>query len=291
MQFAHPDQKDIVASDRNLEALPLYEDAMRLGPQTNPPGDPQMSSIHTHLVWTRSKTRGSQKLVLLALADHADRNGEASLSQRDLSALCGLAKTSVLEHIQSLIGLGELRKRDGATGRGNPCTYWITLLGKTDQKPRSEPTKSGDLAPTKKPVRTESQEKVEVSALYPAAEAPNALPVPETPLVQPQPTEWPTPKPQPQASAPAGPIGGGSSQGDVNRLLDAAKIMPPDDQPFYWCRREHREDLDRLKADTGMTLQGICAAVQDAMSDGRKLECHARRLTDLKALLGRRGRA
>ena len=253
-----------------------------------------MSSAFTHLVWTRSKAKGARKLILLALADHADRKGEVQMSLRDIVQLSGLSKTSVEEHIQKLIETAELRKVSGATGRGKPCTYWITLRS---QPATRTPDKSQELAPDQS-VETqldsaETRKKIEVymrhaekAAAPPEVTAPTKLPVAVEPvqptsrtLVAPDPVEDLVLAPAPKLEI---------TQHEVNRVLDEAGIMPPENQPFYWCRREHRYDLHVLLDRRSMDVVHLCAAIHAGKAEGRKLDRPARQIADIEALLPRR---
>lgn len=231
-----------------------------------------MSSTYLSFVWSKSRARGSHKLVLLALAEHADRNGEAELSLRDMAMLCGLSKTRVEEIIQALVDLGELRIRAAGAGRGNPTRYWITLRSVPSKRPEDE---KADAGPDKSPVVTEPAPKPEPEKPFSTVQTPKPAPQPveAKALVQ--------PKPQAVGAFPA------ITQADVDAVLAAASISAPDDQPFYWSRKEHRDDLTALLARYGRPVDVLCDDLRGAVSKGKALQHRPRRLTELAALLGK----
>lgn len=231
-----------------------------------------MSSTYLSFVWSRSRARGSHKLVLLALAEHADRNGEAELSLRDMAMLCGLSKSRVEEIIQSLVDLGELRIRVAGAGRGNPTRYWITLRSEPSKRPDDD---EADAGPDKS---------LAVAEPDPKPEPEKHLSTVQTPRPTPQPVEartLPQTKPQPTKVNPA------TTQADVDAVLAAAGISAPDDQPFYWSRMEHRSDLNAILINRDWTVEQLCTNIRAAISKGKALQHRPRRLTELSALLGK----
>lgn len=231
-----------------------------------------MSSTYLSFVWSRSRARGSHKLVLLALAEHADRNGEAELSLRDMAMLCGLSKTRVEEIIQALVDLGELRIRAVGAGRGNPTRYWIALRSAPSKCPEDD---NSDTGPDKSPV-------VEGAVSKPEPEKPFSTV--QTPKPEPQPARAKAttqPKPKTSGTFPA------ITQADVDAVLAAADISAPDDQPFYWNRKEHRDDLTALVTRYRKPIDMICDDLRAAVANGKALQHPIRRLTELASLLGK----
>ncbi len=70
-------------------------------------------------VWEHSRAKGSARLVLLALADHAGADGgDAYPSIRRLSQRCGIGERTVQEALQALVALGEIEVEANAGPRG-----------------------------------------------------------------------------------------------------------------------------------------------------------------------------
>ena len=256
-----------------------------------------MSAAFTHLVWTRSKAPGARKLVLLALADHADRNGESQLSARELATLCCMSKSTVENHIAALEKAGELRKMAGASGPGNASRYWITLRGKAEKRPPAKAAATDAAISTPPPADTVPHMAGMDWCLPNAAETPEVSAAPALPVqateetmaiiaeAMAMPPHLIEPK-KPEEAAPAPTLD--ITQHEVNRVLDEAGIMPPENQPFYWCRREHRYDLHALLDRRSMDVVQLCAAISAGKAEGRKLDRPARQIADIEALLPRR---
>lgn len=68
-----------------------------------------MSVLASSWVWEHSQSKGTARLVLLALADHAGSDGgDAYPSVTRLALRCGVSKRTVQEALKVLVGLGEL---------------------------------------------------------------------------------------------------------------------------------------------------------------------------------------
>ena len=216
-----------------------------------------MSAHATHLVWTQSKAAGVQKLLLLALADHANRDLEVHLSMRDMAVLCGVSKTRISAIIDALISLGELRILSTGGGRKTPNKYWITL--QSDQRLREcknpEPSEVGT-KPIPDVLVTES--KIDITAPSVPLERKAPVVTQKTPNL---------------------------TFSSVQSVLDAAQVAPDGERPFFWQRREHIGDLFQLLDETGLSLQGLCEALRGAASRGERLEAYPHRITDLRVLL------
>ena len=82
-------------------------------------------------VWDHFEGTSAQRLVMLALADHADEHGIAWPSWRELSEKTGLSRRQVAGHLQRIKQSGQLEVLDNQGG-GAPGTtplYFITLPG------------------------------------------------------------------------------------------------------------------------------------------------------------------
>ena len=73
-----------------------------------------MSNILLTAVWSRSRSKGSTRLVLLSLADQANDEGECWPSIGSVARRCLLSDRSVQDHIEKLIEMGELERAERA---------------------------------------------------------------------------------------------------------------------------------------------------------------------------------
>lgn len=79
-------------------------------------------------VWDCSRSRGAQRLVLLAIADHANDDGlDAFPSLARLARKTGMTERGVHKAIQALCLLGELQVTAGG-GRGRSNRYRVVML-------------------------------------------------------------------------------------------------------------------------------------------------------------------
>ena len=80
-----------------------------------------MSLKASRWVWEHSTSAGLDRLVLLAIADHADEfGGSAWPSLTRLAEMCGLSRRSVIRSVDRLVESGELERLRGGgrAGRG-----------------------------------------------------------------------------------------------------------------------------------------------------------------------------
>ena len=82
----------------------------------------------------------------------------------------------------------------------------------------------------------------------------------------------------------------GVTQTDIIAILSAAGIKATLEQPFYWQRREHRDDLTEILTKRGCTVSDLCDQLRAAVQAGRELEHPPRRLNALVDGLLSRGR-
>ena len=114
-----------------------------------------MSFKVTNWVWSRSESRNGARLVMLALADRADDNGQAWPSVDDLAERTKLSPRAVQKAIANLVEIGELEVENGG-GRHRSNRYRIvpkprTLDGVTDEKPRTSDGVSSEETPNSAP--------------------------------------------------------------------------------------------------------------------------------------------
>lgn len=90
-----------------------------------------MSVQATTAVWKHSRSEGNQRLVLLAIADHAHPDGtHANPGNDTLALMCQISERSVRNHIATLKDdLNELVQVKGGRGPGNFAEYEIKLPG------------------------------------------------------------------------------------------------------------------------------------------------------------------
>ena len=84
-----------------------------------------MSIQANNMVWERSLARGRARLVLLAIADHADADGRAWPSFARLAERCRMHRSGVTRSVRHLIEIGELVVAGKGSRGGN--VYQITL--------------------------------------------------------------------------------------------------------------------------------------------------------------------
>jgi hypothetical protein len=74
-------------------------------------------------------------VVLLVLADHADRDGRVWVSMANVAEQARVARSTAYEAVHVLKKLGELvLERQGGEGPGDTSTYRITLVDKLSKK-------------------------------------------------------------------------------------------------------------------------------------------------------------
>ncbi len=200
-----------------------------------------MSANILSYVWHNSKAKGSARLVLAALADHADHKGEVCMSQRDLGQLVALSKTSVVEATEKLIEIGELRIVGGGKGRGNPLRYWVTGVHKRYYWSEQAPV-----------IEVPSISEPTAALLENPKEAERALSDSQT---KPEQTKKAPPPPAlPQLR----------QERRVPEVLQAAGIKSDPAQPFYWGRKAHEADLDQLLTDLGCSYDALLNSLRAA---------------------------
>ena len=88
-----------------------------------------MSLEASKAVWQHSRARGTARLILLALADHADEAGVAWPSLSRLAEYANVTKPNVCRNISCLIEMGELcRVGTVPSKQGKPGTKYKILM-------------------------------------------------------------------------------------------------------------------------------------------------------------------
>jgi hypothetical protein len=88
-----------------------------------------MSLRITAWVWEQSASRGSDRLVALALADRADDAGACFPSVRDIAHRAGISERTAQRSLDALVALGELRREPRHDPTGRVTTRLYTLGG------------------------------------------------------------------------------------------------------------------------------------------------------------------
>jgi len=97
-------------------------------------------------VWEHSHSRLSARLVLLAIADHANGDGiDAFPSNPQLMMKTGLSERAVRCAVAELVDLGELHVSVGG-GRGNPNRYRVLMPDRSAEAPAAQ-SNPADIAP------------------------------------------------------------------------------------------------------------------------------------------------
>lgn len=85
-------------------------------------------------VWSESRAQGSARLIMLCIADHADKAGVAWPSEKTMAKETLVSERQVMRVIPQLIEMGELVIEERPHGRGNTAVYRITLPSLTTGK-------------------------------------------------------------------------------------------------------------------------------------------------------------
>jgi DNA-binding transcriptional MocR family regulator len=103
-------------------------------------------------VWDHSRAEGLTRLVLLALADHADHDGYAWPAVSRVAQKCRVSRATVQRAYRDCEAAGELeRVRPGGTGAGDTALYRVmpALV--------ENPANGGDKGLTVRPLRASSR--------------------------------------------------------------------------------------------------------------------------------------
>lgn len=179
-----------------------------------------MSSSALNLVWGMSEPKGTDRMILIALADHAGHDGVVSVPVRRLAECAGISKTTAAEAMSRLQRDGHIAVIDHGASPTKSPTYRI-IFG------QGEPDTSAPTADTA-PVR-----------IVPAApHKPKPDPAPTV-----QATSAPTPTPRPKESLS---VAKGHPETLVGEILTAARIPPPQSEPFRWFARRHYDAAEKI---------------------------------------------
>lgn len=112
-------------------------------------------------VWGKSKSKGSERLVMLCLAEHADDSGYCYPSLTTIANETKVSKRQVTRALQNLHDAGEIEYKPG-DGRGNYSEFWILLdLRASSCKEKGDTlSQNDDISPP-----FEGEEKGDISAI------------------------------------------------------------------------------------------------------------------------------
>ena len=102
------------------------------------------------LVWTRSRQAGSRLLMLLAIADHADDDGNAYPGVESLAKKCRISQRQANSILARLRTSGELEVRHNQGPRGTNV-YRVLPSALEEVKPASVLMRSSPLQPASRP--------------------------------------------------------------------------------------------------------------------------------------------
>jgi hypothetical protein len=126
-----------------------------------------MSVLASSWVWENSRSKGTARLILLSLADHAGQDGgDAYPSVARLSRRCGVSERTVQEALKVLVSLGELTIEANAGPHG-VNRYQISMTPADSAPPQI--LRPADSAPDPRRSRTGG---VQISHPTPADSAP-----------------------------------------------------------------------------------------------------------------------
>lgn len=113
-----------------------------------------MSLAMSNAVWEKSQSRGSARLVMLALADHANDAGEAWPSLSRLAQMCNIDRSGVIRHLAALEEAGEIKRQPG---NGRNTRYLIILTSRNSATSRKNATSRTSATPPVAPVHKTSR--------------------------------------------------------------------------------------------------------------------------------------
>lgn len=97
-----------------------------------------MSVQATTWVWDHSNSKGNARLVLLAIADAASKEGRNSCqSVSTIAEMCRLGEATVHRKISELVQLGEIHK-EGTSGQYGTSVYSLPMMLAPSQNERSQ---------------------------------------------------------------------------------------------------------------------------------------------------------
>lgn len=208
-----------------------------------------MSSRFTEYVWAKPAPVGNARLLLLAMAENADRRGRCSVPLRDLATMCAVSKALVSQLVKSLIDAGHIRRLGQRGKMTNVVVYQIV----------ADESSPGLVIYTSaaQEVVTKMADPNEIQVNVGRADVPA-----EPTVVQPEPQ--PPSVPIKNVHYSPDPITLGHPNNDVGHVLTAAGIPARQDQPMYWFRQEHQADLEALLKASGMSIGELCKALRSA---------------------------
>lgn len=119
-----------------------------------------MSYQATRAVWEHSQQKGTNKMVLLYIAERANEAGIAFPSIPNIADYCDISDRHAKRIVHSLVTSNELIILEKGNGRGNKTTYQIGLLKRVTSEPQGDPIKGdikGDIMPEKGDIPTQKR--------------------------------------------------------------------------------------------------------------------------------------
>lgn len=108
-----------------------------------------MSFLRSAAAWERTEVGGTDKLVLLALADFEnDKNGKCYPSREDIAEKCGVSVPTVRRALAQLKAAGLVSWIEGRSGIANEYTFkFAKKQGATSPTGQNDPVIGSNLSP------------------------------------------------------------------------------------------------------------------------------------------------
>jgi hypothetical protein len=207
-----------------------------------------MTLIHMAAVWQHSRSSGTARLVMLAIADLSDRSGEVTVPQSEIATMINADTSTVARAVESLVVARELRIVEPATGTraaryaicDPSCGIEALIMipaGQPASPEISEPDRAVIGAPEAKTVPAGEGPEAEAHQIAPQQEAAVAGAV------------LPLPPP-------------GYPQNDVGRVIHALGVQIDPAEPLAWHRASYAEPLATAINATGLPLPAVLAAIR-----------------------------
>ncbi len=117
-------------------------------------------------VWKFSKTKSTARLVLLAIADHANHSGICWPSVRRIGQYCNTDRRAVQRAIKTLVDMGELERVEMGHGR-SATKYKVNLRGGVnDTGGANDTSEAVDMTPQRRCKRHPNHNRTVIEPLY-----------------------------------------------------------------------------------------------------------------------------
>lgn len=230
-----------------------------------------MSALDTHNALHAVGVTGTARLALLVLAIHTDHKGRVAMGARELGVMCGVSRQAALDATAALVSLGLTQIIE----KGNGTAPSVYALSRGDSDLDASIAQGAVESPKQK------QKQTPVTPPTPDANAPQAVSVKADPDALTRSSVNLDAKPDSGAESVL-------SAGSVQAVLNAARVEVVPDQPFYWSRREHREQLADILARRRQSCAELCADLAAARAAGMEYDAAPRTMENVASIAGER---